>query len=449
MTGAYRKIFSIPIMQIRIYWDVLSIGIGLSTGFSLLAGWNSAKRIMNIHPAQAMRSETPKSGHRIFLEQFHGFWQHLSFSWKMSLRNLGRSPQRTFLTFLGIIFTIMFFMVSLFFLDVIEFILNQHFFVMQRQDYKVVFTKPASYEDAKELKSIDGIRRSEPILEVPMEIKHQWMKEDVMTVGMDPGQRLYRLIDIERRPMVLPPRGLLIAQAIAGKLKVRPGDTVLLRPYIGRAEEREVIVSGITKEYAGFNCYMNLRELGDVIGEGKCASGALIKVAAGRDDRIKRELFKYHGIETVEGRIHTYRSFKDMLEFTTLMFGFMIAFGSVMGFAIIFNTTVINIMERRRELASLKVLGYRRWEIERTILRENLLIGISSLIPGVLLGRFMCELFGRQFSNELFAMEVIISPKTYVTTISLVFIFLLSAQWANRKNITGLDMVEVLKNKEG
>lgn len=194
---------------------------------------------------------------------------------------------------------------------------------------------------------------------------------------------------------------------------------------------------------------MNLNELGAILGEGRFATGTFIKVEQGTDDAVTKELFKIPGVETVEGRLNAFKSFMQFMDLMYVFVGLMITFGTIMGFAIIFNTTIINIMERRRELASLKVLGYTHREIENTILRENMLLGFIALVPGVMLGRWMSELFVRQFSNELFALEVVIYPRTYIITFLSVFVFIILAQLANKKNISGLDMVEVLKNREG
>jgi putative ABC transport system permease protein len=212
--------------------------------------------------------------------------------------------------------------------------------------------------------------------------------------------------------------------------------------------EKDIKVAGIVKQYAGFSCFMSINEIGDMAEEGTYATGALINVKSGTEASVVEKLYEISGVETVEARADGY---KDFLQFMNLMYtfvGFMIFFGTIMGFAIIFNTTVINIMERRRELASLKVLGYTGREVENTILRENMMIGVISLIPGAIFGRYMCDFLAQQFSNELFALEVIISLKTYTITFLSVFVFTILAQFANKKGISGLDMVEVLKNRE-
>lgn len=447
-TQLYNQIFSIPVMKIKIYWDLLIIGVLLSTVFCLLAGYNSAKRVLDIDPAQAMRSETPKSGRRILLERVSFIWKRLHFGWKMSIRNIFRSRTRTLFTIVGMMATIMFFMVSLFFMDSIKYILYQNFFVFQKQDYKVMFAQPSSYYDALELENLDGVRKVEPILEIPVEIQNGWRKEDTLAIGVVEANSFYRLIDDTDAPVKVPKSGILVAHSIAKKLDIKAGDIVKAKLYLGNVLEKNIKVAGIVKQYAGFSCYMNIKELGELAEEGVFATGALISVKAGKEEEVMDKLYEMSGVETVEARVDGY---KDFMQFMSLMYtfvGFMIFFGTIMGLAIIFNTTVINIMERRRELASLKVLGYTSREIENTIFRENMMIGIIALIPGVVFGKFMCNFLAQLFSNELFALEVIISTRTYAITCLSVFVFTILALNANKKSISGLDMVEVLKNRE-
>lgn len=108
-TELYNQIFSIPVMQIKIYWDILIIGIALSIGFCLAAGYSAAKRVLEINPAQAMRTEAPKAGRRILLEKMTFLWNRVQFGWKMSIRNIFRSRSRTLFTIVGIMATVMFF----------------------------------------------------------------------------------------------------------------------------------------------------------------------------------------------------------------------------------------------------------------------------------------------------------------------------------------------------
>lgn len=449
LTTMYTNVYNIPVLKNEIYWEVFLIGPLISMIFCLIAGFNSSRKVLGIEPAQAMRAEAPKVGRRIFLEQIDFFWNRLSFGWKMSFRNIFRSRQRAFLTLLGMVFTVMFFIISLYFLDAVNYLLERHFFEFQRQDYKVSFSEPASLDDALELNRLKGIRRSEPVLEIPAQLINGWIKEDTLVVGLTRRNTFYRLTDVNQKTVSVPAKGILIAESLAEKLRVSKGEVISIKTYQGRILEKDIKVTGIVKQYAGANCYMDLEELGGLLEEGGFANGALLGIEDGMERTVRKEIFKIPGVETLESRLNSYRAFLQFMEFIYTFITIIIIFGSVMGFAIVFNTTVINITERRRELASLKVLGYTAGEIEQTVFRENVCLGLLSLLPGFVLGRIMCEVLSKMFGGELITLEVFIYPKTYFITALSALTFIILAQFANRKNITGLDMVEVLKNREG
>ncbi|RCX20845.1 FtsX-like permease family protein [Anaerobacterium chartisolvens] len=238
---------------------------------------------------------------------------------------------------------------------------------------------------------------------------------------------------------------------VAKKLDIKVGDTVIIEtPFdkVRKAKNR-LIVTGIVKKYMGNNCYLPITSMGDILKEGVYATGAVVKSDTGMFEKAKRELLKIRGIKMLQSRIEEYENSLQMFDIVYLFVAIMIIFGSIMGFASIFNSTVINIMERRRELASLKVLGYTKAEIEKLLMRESVILGVISLAPGAILGRLLCELFAEQFSTDVLVIPAIVKISTYIISFISIFVFIILAQKANEKNIFGLDIVEVLKNKEG
>lgn len=449
LTQAYTTMDRIPVMNIRIYGSVFVIGSLISLGFCLFAGYHAVKKVLEVQPAQAMRPETPPMGRRIVLERVGPIWNRLSFGWKMSIRNLFRSRQRTLFTMIGFMFTIILFVTSIFLLDCIDYVIRQQFFVLQRQDYKVSFTKACGYQDTLALKDIRGVLKVEPIMEVPAEIKNGWLKESIPLVGLPENNSFYHLVDTHLLPVKVPENGMLISHVLAQRLQIRVGDDVEVKTGYLEIKKKKIRIVGLVKTYAGFSGYMRDSALGALMEKGKFATGALIRVRNGLDSHVRKELLKMPNVETVESRLGTYQSFVDLTQMINFFVGVMILFGGIMGFAIIFNTTLINIAERYRELASLKVLGYTGWEIQRTLFRENLLLGLVSLIPGLLVGRMICGVLAQVFSNKVIALELVIYPRTYLITAASLMLFILMALAANRRNIVGLDMVEVLKNREG
>ncbi|HNY10354.1 MAG TPA: FtsX-like permease family protein [Candidatus Wallbacteria bacterium] len=453
---AYNQVFSIPDMKIEMSWGVAFAGIGVSTMFCLLAGYNSARRVLKIQPAQAMRVEAPETGKNVFLEKIGFLWRRMSFSAKMIVRNLFRNPQRSFLTITGVAATVMFFMISMFFLDSIDFAFTKQFFDFQRQDFKVNFTKPVSYYDALDIQSMRGVTKVEPLTEIAVEIIKDWVKKDTVLVGAAENTAFYRLINERDERRELPEHGILVSQMIAEKFPVKIGDIVTVKAFVGNLKVKEsskeikkkMRVVGIAKQYAGINCFVSMKTMREFMDEGKFVTSLLLKVERGMKSYVRSELLKINAVDSVEGRVDAFDGFMEQMKFMKIFVGVMVSFGTVMGFAIIFNSTIINIMERSRELASLKVLGYMTGEIQALLFIENLILSVIAIIPGVVIGKAMCHFINGQFSNEMFSLAVIIYPRTYIIAFLSVFICATLAQLANTSNIKGLDMVEVLKSRE-
>lgn len=449
LTIMYNRIFTIPVMNIKFYPDLYLYGILISFLFCLLAGYNSAKRVLKIEPSEAMRNEIPKSGRRIFLERIKFIWNRISFGTKMSMRNVFRNRKRAIMTAFSTSLTIMFIIVAMFFMDSIDYILSQHFTVFQQQDYKLTYSKPEGNEIIENLNSIDGIQKSEPILELPMDVIKGNRKDEALIVGLKTNTSLYSFSDKDKKPTKIPKDGILLSESMAKRLSIKKGEAVTIAVYSNLKTEKVLRVAGIIKQYAGSNCYMNIEELQEITNFNDHINGTLLKIDNSKDEVVKKILLENKNISTIESRKKSFESFKALMEFMYVFFIVMIVFGSIMGFAIIFNTTVINIIERKRELASLKVLGYSRKEIVATVFKENIFLGILSLVPGLLIGRLLCNVFASQFSNEFFTFEIYIRFRTYIIAIVIMFAFIILAQFANRRNIVGLDMIEVLKDREG
>jgi putative ABC transport system permease protein len=450
MTTMYTNILSLPVITVSINWGILFLAVSICILLCLFSAFNSARKLTKIVPAQALRVEMPSMGKRVLLERVTFIWKRLSFGWKMSFRNIFRSRQRTFLTLIGVIFSVILFMVTLFFTDSIDYIINRHFFEFQKQDFKVTFSQPADIKTVNgDLKKVVGVKDVEPIIEIPTELTFKSEKRNSTIIALNPDYKLYNLVDMEKKPVKVPDKGILLADETANKLGVEVGDLVSVKPYYGADKEGILKVEGIVKEYLGFNCYISLEQANDIFMMKNSATTALITADKEKLSSVKKDLYNNNQISNVEVRLDSFKLFQDILKFMNLFILLMTIFGFVMGFAVIFNTTVINIAERNRELASLKVLGYSFKEIKNTVLRENLFLGFIALIPGIILGRIICGFMVQMFSMDLFKLEVVIYNRTLLIIFASVIMLIIISLWTNRKSLAGLDMVEVLKNREG
>ena len=180
----------------------------------------------------------------------------------------------------------------------------------------------------------------------------------------------------------------------------------------------------------------------------KYATGIMVKTSENNKDSLEKSLLNKPEIESVENRERALASIWALIKLIYYFAGFMAVFCVIMGFSIIFITTIINLTERTRELASLKVLGYSDREIGKTILRENIILGIIALIPGILLGINISNVIIPELNSRMMYLESVISVRSYIVTILCVFIYISLVQLTIRKSIRNLDMVEVFKNRE-
>lgn len=271
-----------------------------------------------------------------------------------------------------------------------------------------------------------------------------------MLVLSDASNKLYGLVDSKGNELTLPGDGMLMAESLADRLAVKVGDSVDVNIYAGGEPiKKSIKVAGMIKQLVGFNCFVSYDAL-SLYSQGtpEIATAALLKAQTGRKNYLKKDLVSDKSIDGIEDRAKMLGIFKDLFGLIYIFVGFMLAFSIVMGFGIIFNTTIINLMERRRELASLKVLGYKQREIGMTLLRENIVLGLFSLIPGIILGRYLSIALLSQMNKEVMTMDTYIGPWSYIATSFCVLFFILLAQIANNRNIKKLDMVEVLKAQE-
>ncbi len=449
ITRMYTQFYNIPELSVKIYWTEMLLGILVSIIFSLVAGYNSTKKILKLEPAQSMRSEPPVSGNKILVEKIKPLWKKLSFGWKMSIRNIFRARQRAVMTMMGFVFTIVLLVGTLFFLDSMNYISDEYYKDFQRQDYKVLFNSPVQYDETYKLLKTEGINKLDPILELPVEIIKDNKKSDMMLTAIGKDNTLYKLKDKEDNKMTVPKGGVILPHSMAEKISVNIGDVVTIKSHVPGFDTAKVKVVGIMKQYIGFSCYMNIEDLKQYTQNQKLANAALIKVNDGMDGKVQHNLYQNKSVDFLESRLTSAETFDKFTGIIYIFIGVLVAFALVMGGAIVFNSTVINIMERKRELASLKALGYSLKEIKLVILRENMLLGFLSLVPGLILGRLMCGFLANMFNNNYFVMPVIVNIPTYIIAALSIFVFAGFAQFANRKNMTGLDMVETLKNREG
>jgi putative ABC transport system permease protein len=284
---------------------------------------------------------------------------------------------------------------------------------------------------------------------VPVQLTFGRRRWKTSVLGLEPGNRLHRLLDDKLAPFDLPPEGLILTDYLGRRLGLGPGDMVTVEVLEGRRPVRNVPVAGLVRQMVGVAGYMDLAALNRMMGEGPVISGAYLAADADQRPRLYRTLHERPRVAGIEVQAEAIKSFMETMSRQTLIFTAIITIlASIIAFGVVYNSARIALAERNRELASLRVLGFTRAEIAYILVGELALITLAALGPGMLMGRFLCAYMVAGFENELFRVPLIIAPWTYSFAAAVVIGSALFSALVLKRKLDRLDLVEALKTRE-
>ena len=450
MIKLYVRFFTFPLLRARVYPDILARSLGISVVSALAGALSAARHAARIQPAQAMRTEPPKYGSRTFIERAQALWKRLSFTWKMIVRNVSRYRVRAGISVFGVMVSAGIMVVGFFTMDAMEFMIDFQFTETQREDVRVALQKEMGEDALRDLRRYDEVRAAEPMLQYPFRAKTAWREKEIGVIGIPEEARLHQLMDLERRPVSVGESGLVLSERLAQELNVEPGDTLVLEPLRGLIEdEQEVAVRQVVSQYLGSSAYMNIDALSRLLDESFVLNTALLKTYPGQARELSKGLKDIRGIAAVELKedmlANITRELQDSMAISNT---FLLIFSGVIAFAIIYNATIVSLEERKRELASLRVMGFSKAEVGAIVYKENFMLSAIGLVLGLPFGMALCRLLVYAYDTELYRLPFYIEFSTFVWTVVMTVLFVSLANLAARRRVQRLDMVEVLKSRE-
>ncbi len=460
---SYAIIYFIPVefplpLDTTIAVFAAALGIGITLVATAAAVWAELRE----KPAALMLPPAPKAGKRILLERTP-LWRHLSFTWKITLRNLMRYKRRFIMTVVGIAGCTALLLTGLGLSDSINDILNKQFGEITKYNTTVVLDEDIISADRQ---SVNDVLTNKDLVNGSTRV----MAEYVLGSGPNADEERLELI-VPSDPSVfdqfftmrtrtghelveLPQDGFVLTEKIATILGVGVGDsvTLTLQDDIGNAtdESYSVQVTGIVENYLYHYGFMGTDLYKQTFGEDPTLNSLYIKATddpAGRD-QLNTELRDIPGVKTVLFNDETIATYQDMLSTVDKVVVVLILAAALLAFIVLYNLTNINISERVREIATLRVLGFTRKETSSYIFREIILLSIIGALVGLVLGIWMegfvvttaevdQSMFGREIHITSFILAFVL---TQVFT-GIVCLFM-------RRKISRVNMVESLKSNE-
>ncbi|RJX21248.1 MAG: FtsX-like permease family protein [Ammonifex sp.] len=434
-----RLIFNLPITCGGLYGKAILHAYTISFVVSLVSGFVASRSVTAINPAESMRPEPPGITGRIILDYWTWLWRRLGATWKMSMRSIFRKWKRFGVTLMGVIFAVGLLVVALSFNDSIYYL--KHIYSERRHyDYLVRFNSPVKDCELLNISRLDGVIKTEPVLEIPVKMHLNGRTESDFLNGLPLAQTLKDVTTETGRFLQIPEDGILINPRTAMQLGARVGDTVEVETLLGNFKRTGLKIVGIQGEMVGSGSYIAIEQANRILREKGVVSGAMLKVDPGKAGQVEKELGKMTEVSSIsnpEKELHTLDMVLNVMTFIVVIWTI---FALLLGFAVVYNSSVVNFAERKRELASLRVVGYTIREVSGLLLKENFLHSVLGVTIGLPFGRLLVEWYSRSIDANFFTLTAVVYPRSYLFAAAGGILFtmvthLFAVQWIKRLNL--------------
>ncbi len=446
ITSAYANELGIPLLQQRLYPDLLGEGVLMSVLMAVLAGIGPTRAITRMQPAQAMRldpAEALTRGRRTWIERL--FPGDLPLWVRLPLRNVFRARRRALSTWISVVFAFMLVLMSWGMLDSMNYMLDQNFHQVEQWDVFAVFAQPQTAATLQQIQGWEGVHEVVPALLFPATLKAHGQSKDVLLTALPPDQTMHqwRLEDGISPQEALRDDGILLTPFLAKQLGLQRGDTLTVKTPFG---EHQAVFRGIVDELYGTNAFVSL----DTAEAWAAApmpiyTAFYLKASPTQLSALKQALFRLPGASSVTLKRDLEHDWRSLMGLFYLFMGFLLFFALGMAFAVLFNAMTVNVLERERELATMRAVGASLRRIALMLTLESVFVWLLAALPGMFLGWYVADRMMRAFSTELFSMQAHIYFHSYVLTAGGVLVTLVLASLPAIRRVGRLNLAEATK----
>ena len=447
----YGQFFNFPFLIFRVDAGIYVVAAGVTALAAMAGAIRAVWGVARLSPAVAMQPAAPTRYRRLLggIKLLPASLGNLPRSTVMITRHIVRWPLRAALTTLGIAMSVAVLVGSLFMTDTVEKLIDVTFFQSERQHATINFTSERPVRTVFDVARLPGVMTVEPVRNLPVRLTLGPVSRRVGIEGRTPNADLSRLIDVEGRPVQLPEKGIVLTDILARILGARIGDLVEVETLDRRHRTVEVPVMAVVQGYIGLAAYMDIRAVNRLNQEGDMVSGINVRLDTAEHDALYDRIKDIPAVASISLQslaLETLR--KTMAENLLLMTGIFTVLALVIAFGVVYNSARIQLSERARELASLRVLGFTRAEVSWILLAELALLTVLALPLGWLLGYALAYSMVVGLETELVRVPLVLERATYAWAAIAVLAGATVSALLVRRRIDRLDLIEVLKTRE-
>ena len=430
----------------------------IAVACTLIATIASCYKELAAEPAELMRPAAPKQGKRILLERIGIIWKHLNFTWKSTVRNLIRYKKRFFMTIFGIGGCMALMVVGFGLKDCIYEIVSLQYEKVQFYDAATYMSDDISEENRQQLHDyLDQNADIKETIEARMQktdVKSASGKKTLYLMVPSDDEKIEDFLSFHSRTnkdevYSLKKDEVILTEKMASLLNVKVGDELTIEDE--DRGDQTVTVGAICENYMSHYLYLSPEKYEELYGVPAEYNTIIYSVKDGKDDQIEKigtKLLSMDGVlnvsytSSIEGRLD------DMLRSLNLVIVVLIVSAGMLAFVVLYNLNNINITERQRELATLKVLGFYDGEVASYVYRENILLTIIGSVVGMVLGNLLHRyiILTVEVEEAMFGRQI--HWQSYLYSFLFTAAFSLFVNWVMFYKLKKIDMVESLKSVE-
>lgn len=407
--------------------------------------------------AELMRPPAPKQGKRVFLEYIPFLWKRLNFTWKSTVRNLMRYKKRFFMTIFGIGGCMGLMLVGFGLKDSISSIVPLQYEDIQLYDGNVILQSDVTMQEKQEVyealeKNSQVVATAEDLLQ-KITIEHDGVSKEVYLNVPENVEKFSDFVVLQDRTTKekyqLTDKGAVLTEKMAKELGVSAGDTVTIKEE--NEKERTVKISQICENYMSHYLYMTPAVYKAAYGK-EPEYNSIYYRTEGRTTKeaesVGEAALKLDGALSVSYTTELRQQVDDMLQSLDIVIVVLIISAGMLAFVVLYNLNNINITERKREMATLKVLGFYDKEVTEYVYRENILLTLIGSVFGMLLGKILHRfiIVTVEIDSVMFGRNI--NTISFVYAFLLTVVFSLFVNWVMYFKLKKINMVESLKSVE-
>ncbi|WP_282920155.1 ABC transporter permease [Ignavigranum ruoffiae] len=456
--SAYKDAYKIQPLELRFYWDVTLIAISLALISAVLPALKVVRQELKESPAQLLLPKPPVQGEKILLERIPFIWKRLSFTKKVTARNIFRYKKRMFMTIFGVSGGVALLFAGLAVQHSISGISNRQF--QEIIQYDMIVAQKDHLTDEEYHKLSEKLDQDDIAHHLAIHFdklsKVAGKKADEQEINLivpEKSLAFSQYLKLSHRQnqetLKLSSDGAIISEKLAELLNLKPGDSFEIEDSQGK--NHTIKVADVTEMYIAHFVFMNSEYYEKSFAQNYETNGQLIQLKDKSKENVEEVATQFMNLKGVEGVIQNISHINQIatvVDSLNMIMEVLIVVAIFLTIVILYNLTNINVSERLRELSTIKVLGFHNKEVTMYIYRETIIQSLVGILLGYLLGNLLHRYIITTVAPEDVMFNLIVGPMAYLLPLAIVVIIFTVLGFMVNRRLRRVDMLEALKSVE-